>query len=104
MRDLGYIFGPNRDYKWRNGLKYCRYAGYGFRWFRGRRVADPGEQAVMAQIVAWKEAGWSFRRIAVELMVRRVKTPGGTEWSTDRVRRAYRAARSAPISNTGKNP
>jgi hypothetical protein len=81
-----------RKRKKRKGLKYCRFAGYGFKWGgpkdKQKRVPDLDEQAVMAQIVQWREVGWSWYRIAARLLRNRVVTAEGREWSVSRVRRA----------------
>jgi hypothetical protein len=74
--------------KKRAGLRYCRYAGYGFKWYRGRRVRDEFETAVIAKIVEWRGAGTSWYGIAAHLLQHRIKTASGNEWSPSRVRRA----------------
>jgi hypothetical protein len=78
-----------REEKKRGGLKYCRYAGYGFKWFRGRRVPDQGERQVIARIVEQRRAGHSWYAIAAELLRQRVRTADGREWSVARCRRAF---------------
>lgn len=45
----------SREGKRERGVKYCRHAGYGFKWGPdGRRVPDPAEAAVIARIVEMK--------------------------------------------------
>ena len=90
------------------GLRYTRHAGYGFKWVgrRGhqRRVPDEGEQRVMRHIVTWWEEGFSWYEIARHLLLNRVKTADGHEWSEPRVRRAYHAARNAvKLAQSGIN-
>jgi hypothetical protein len=95
-RILAFLHRPRpltRDDKKRAGLKYCRYPGYGFRWFRGRRVPDPKERAIMARIVEMREAhGCSWYAIAARLLREGVRTRDGRELSPSRVRRMYNAA------------
>jgi len=78
------------------GRKYCRHPGYGFTWRgkkgRERREPHPSEQAVMAKIVEWWDAGYSWYQIAAHLLRHGVRTAQGREWSPSRVRRAYLAA------------
>jgi DNA invertase Pin-like site-specific DNA recombinase len=78
------------------GVKYCRYPGYGFKWGGPtgleRRKPDVDEQGIMARIVEWKRAGFSWYQIARHLLRNRMVTPAGREWSPSRVRRAYFAA------------
>lgn len=84
-----------RDYKRSNGLKYCRYPGFGFRWFRGKRVVDEQEMATIAEIAKMRdEGGLSFEKIALDLLRRRVVTRDGREWSPWRCERAYRAVQA----------
>ena len=87
-----------REKKKARGLKYCRYAGYGYRWFRGRRVPDEHEAAVIAKVVEWKQKGYSWYGIASHLLRNRIRTSDGREWSVARCRRAYAASvrRQAP--------
>jgi hypothetical protein len=75
--------------KKRRGLKYCRFPGYGFRWFRGQRVPDQGEREVIAQVVERRGAGHSWYAIAAELLRQRVRTADGREWSVAHCRRAF---------------
>ena len=77
-----------REQKKEAGLKYCRYAGYGFRWFRGRRVPDLDEQQVIKLIVERRRAGHSWYEIAAGLLRQGVQTAGGRDWSVARCRRA----------------
>jgi hypothetical protein len=64
----------------------------GYRWWWNRQIPDPQERQVMAQIVAWKDAGWSWYEIARELLYRKAKTASGGDWNPSRIRRAYQAA------------
>src|SRR5262245_14121455 len=92
LRLMAFLSRPRpltRHEKKEAGLKYCRYAGYGFRWFRGRRVPDEQEQKVIAQIVERRQQGHSWYRIAAHLLRHRIRTAAGQEWSASRVRRAY---------------
>src|SRR5262245_22940219 len=91
LTDLAIPPPPGRAEKKRAGLKYCRWAGYGHKWFRGRRVPDLEEQAVMGRIVELRVAGASWYRIAAQLLREGVRTKGGAEWSVARVRRAHDA-------------
>ena len=69
------------------GRKYCHHPGYGYVWNgRGGRKPDDYEQAIMAKIVEWKRAGWSWNQIAAHLLRQRVRTSAGREWSPARVR------------------
>jgi hypothetical protein len=85
-----------REEKRAAGLKYCRHPGYGYRWYRGRRVPDPHEAAVMAEIVELRRQGCSWYRIAAALLRQGVVTREGREWSPARCRRAYQAAVRQP--------
>src|SRR5262249_3786186 len=81
------LLGPKpltRGAKKEAGLKYCRYPGYGYRWFRGRRVPDEYERMVMGKIVDWKQAGYSWYQIAAHLFQLGVRTRNGSEWSPSR--------------------
>lgn len=71
--------------------KRCRHAGYGFKWFRGKRVVDEREQETMAMIFGLRESGLSWYEIARRLLYARVLTSEGQEWSPSRVRRAFLA-------------
>jgi hypothetical protein len=75
------------------GMRWTRHPGYGNRWSgrRGhqRRVPDPGERRVMAAILAWWQDGCSWYEIARHLMLNKVHTAEGREWSRSRVRRAF---------------
>lgn len=75
--------------KKRQGKKHSRYAGYGFRWRRGKREADPQEQTIIADIVEWREKGFSWHEIAAHLLRCKIVAATGREWSPSRVRRAY---------------
>ncbi len=90
------VYGPkprkrplSRARKKKRGLRYCRYAGYGFRWFRGRRAPDPVERATMKRVVELRETRFSWFEIAMQLMEERVTTRHGRENSVSRVRRLY---------------
>jgi hypothetical protein len=78
------------------GVRYTRHAGYGWRWSgrrgRQRRVPDEAERKVVERIIAWWAQGYSWYEIARHLMLTKVNTAEGREWSVARVRRAYRAA------------
>jgi DNA invertase Pin-like site-specific DNA recombinase len=78
------------------GRKYCRHPGYGFTWKgkkgQERREPHAHEQAVMAKVIEWRQAGYSWYEVAAHLLRHRVLTADGREWSPSRVRRAYRAA------------
>jgi hypothetical protein len=78
------------------GLRYTRYPGYGYRWSgrRGhqRRVLDHQERRVMAAILRWVQEGASYFDIAGHLLISRITTAQGREWSPSRVRRAFLAA------------
>jgi hypothetical protein len=87
------------------GERYTRFAPYGFRWkrYRGQQycAADEGELAAIRQIVALRDAGASWNRIALHLLRTGVRTTAGREWSPSRVRRAHLAAtrgRSRPAT------
>ena len=70
------------------------WPGYGYRWGQNGREPDAGEQATIARIAEMRGSGMSFYRIAAQLMVDRVMTAAGREWSPARVRRAYLATHS----------
>jgi hypothetical protein len=96
---LKQIFLPRpltRKKKKKRGLKYCRYAGYGFKWSgpkgQQKRVPDEGEQAVMSQLVQWRDNGASWYQMAARLLRNRIVTSEGREWSPSRCRRAFLAA------------
>ncbi len=75
--------------KRQRGKKHCRHAGYGFRWSHGKRKDDPKEQDMIANIVEWRDKGFSFNEIAAHLLRCGVVAATGREWSPSRVRRAY---------------
>jgi DNA invertase Pin-like site-specific DNA recombinase len=88
--------------KKRNGIRHARFPGYGFRWEKrvvdGRsqrvRVPDDEERQVMQSIHEWRseEPALSWHEISQRLRCTlNVKTKEGTEWSVNRIRRAYRA-------------
>lgn len=59
--------------------------------FGFERVGDtlqekPEEQEIIAQIFAWREAGWSLRKIAEELNKRGVPTKQGGQWHASTVK------------------
>ncbi len=71
------------------------YAGYGFRYIgskgRRRKVPDPQERQVMAEILRMHLEGFSWADIYVELLGQRVTTREGKEWSVRRIERACQA-------------
>ena len=79
-----------REEKRERGVKYCRYAGYGWRWSAktGRRVKDKRERRVMGAMLAWRAEGWSWRQIARHLEALGVRTRDRKKWSVARVYRA----------------
>jgi DNA invertase Pin-like site-specific DNA recombinase len=78
------------------GERHTRFPGYGNQWkrYRGQQycAADENERAVIRQIVALRDAGASWYRIALHLLRTGVRTAAGREWSPSRVRRAHLAA------------
>lgn len=89
---------PTRVEKKQQGRRYCRYAGYGYRWSRGRRVPDPQEASTIGRIVTMRDDnGLSWYAIAAQLLREHVVTRNGREWSPARVRRAYLAKCVRPI-------
>lgn len=71
-----------------------QWPGYGWRYIRTKggkrkRVPDEEERVVMQKIVKWKLAGSSWEEIYFHLLRYRVKTREGTEWSMQRVQRAF---------------
>jgi DNA invertase Pin-like site-specific DNA recombinase len=75
--------------------RHCKDAGaYGHRWVRGRLVVDEDEQNVIRHILRWREEGFTYHAIAVHLLLNRVRTAKGGEWSEARVRRVCLAAYS----------
>jgi hypothetical protein len=73
-----------REEKKEQGLKYCRWPPYGYRWYRGKRVVDREEQDLINQILEWKLAGCTYAAIARHLLYCRVLTRDRREWSADR--------------------
>jgi DNA invertase Pin-like site-specific DNA recombinase len=73
----------------RAGKHYCRYAGYGYEWRRGKKVPNETEQAVVAKIVEWRDKGFSWYEIAAHLLRCGVVAATGREWSLSRCRRAF---------------
>ncbi len=59
---------------------------FGFERVGDTLQEDPEEQEVIAQIFAWKEAGWSLRKIAAELNKRGVPTKQGGQWYASTVK------------------
>jgi DNA invertase Pin-like site-specific DNA recombinase len=78
------------------GRRHTNYPPYGHQWQRcrgeQRLMPDPYERAIIAKIIAWRDQGQSWYRIAARLLRCRVVTAAGREWSPSRVRRAYLAA------------
>lgn len=75
------------------GLRCCRYPGYGWRWTTsGKRVIDMEECKVAEMIRTWRAAGLSWAEMARSLLLRKIKTKNGCEWSAARVRRVYLAS------------
>src|SRR5262245_9241031 len=83
--------------KRRQGRALNGYAGYGYKLVgpRGRRrkVPDPPEQRVIADIVRWRTEGYTWEAIYFHLLSNRVRHRG-KEWSLARIRRADAAAMS----------
>jgi hypothetical protein len=84
-------------------LPCFRYVGR-----RGRRrlVQDPHARKVAAQVVCWRQAGWSFERIYFELLHAGVRKQSGKEYSLTGLRRLAEVeqalqAREAAASPTG---
>src|SRR5262249_12994661 len=75
-----------REDKKKAGLRYCRYAGYGYRWARNKRVPDQHEQEVIALIFKLRSMNYSWYQIAAHLLHNHIKTKEGREWSPSRVR------------------
>jgi hypothetical protein len=92
LADLRFIFRLRRADKKALGLKYCALPPLGFKWSRGRKVADLREQQVMAAIVERRQAGLSWHDIAVQLLYQGIRTPAGRDFSVSRVRRCDAAA------------
>jgi len=59
---------------------------YGFERVGDALLENPQEQEVIAQIFAWRRAGWSLRKIAAELNRQGVPTKQGGEWYAATVR------------------
>jgi len=59
---------------------------YGFERLGGRLAQNRQEQEVIAQIFAWRQAGWSLRKIASELNRRGIPTKQGGRWYASTVR------------------
>jgi DNA invertase Pin-like site-specific DNA recombinase len=80
------------------GLRHTRHAPYGWRW-AGRRgserlAVDDHEWATIRLIIGWRDAGLSWHACAAGLLRNGILTRAGNEWSSSRVRRAYRACTS----------
>lgn len=83
------------------GSPVSRYVGYGFKLERRYcpsakkvkryKVADPDERIVMGEIVKWRVGGSTFEEIYFHLLMAKILTRDGTEWSYDRIRRAFLA-------------
>jgi hypothetical protein len=72
--------------------RHARYAGYGHKWQRGKRVVDSHEQLIISKIRHWREEGRSWNEIATHLLYLGETTAAGAEWSPARVRRAWIAS------------
>ncbi len=59
---------------------------YGFKRVGDALLKNAQEQEIIAQIFAWKEAGWSLRKIAGELNRRGIPTKQGGRWYASTVR------------------
>jgi len=75
-----------------SGRRWCHYAGYGFRWHRGRLAIDEYERAVIGRLRQWRAAGYSINQLAIHLLHHHVVTKEGREWSAARIRRALLTA------------
>jgi DNA invertase Pin-like site-specific DNA recombinase len=73
----------------RERRRHARYAGYGNKWQRGKRVVDSHEQLIISKIGHWREEGRSWNEIATYLLYVGETTAAGVEWSPARVRRAW---------------
>jgi hypothetical protein len=80
--------------------KHCHHPGYGFAWRRGKRVEHAAEREQMAAIVRYRQDGYSFNDIYFHFLKHRIKTKGGKEWSTTRLRAAYKAALAMGLGGT----
>ena len=69
--------------------RHARYAGYGHKWQRGKRVVDSHEQFIISQIGRLRQEGRSWNEIATHLLYLGETTAAGAEWSPARVRRAW---------------
>ena len=69
--------------------RHARYAGYGHKWQRGKRVVDSHEQLIISQIGRLRQEGRSWNEIATHLLYLGETTAAGAEWSPARVRRAW---------------
>jgi DNA invertase Pin-like site-specific DNA recombinase len=69
--------------------RHARYAGYGHKWQRGKRVVDSHEQFIISEIRRLREEGRSWHQIATHLLYLGETTATGAEWSPARVRRAW---------------
>lgn len=88
------------------GKMGSQFPGHGFKMAGPKgaryRVPDPKQRAVMARIVELREQKVSWRCIAIRFIYDRIRTVDGREWSTDSIRRAYKAEmtlRSSPPSD-----
>lgn len=83
----------------REGKRYCRFAGYGFRWRRTEALTrklkpqyvkevDPEERALMKMLTAWRAQKRSYNDIR-QYLAYSLKIPNkyGREWTNEAVRR-----------------
>jgi DNA invertase Pin-like site-specific DNA recombinase len=73
--------------------RHARYAGYGHKWQRGKRVVDSHEQLIISEIRRLRQEGRSWNEIATHLLYLGETTATGADWSAARVRRAWFAFR-----------
>ncbi len=85
---------PRRVTRCREKRGGRRWAGPGFGFDITRRVLKPNheEQAIIAQIQAWREGGLSYRDIASMLTTSGVPTKRGGVWRPTTVHQLVRRA------------
>jgi hypothetical protein len=86
-----------------SGRCWCFRPPLGYRWHgtrKGRRrlVEDQGERQTASAIVAMRERGMSWYRIAAVLLWAGEVTKHGMEWSPSRCRRIYAAAQAGRLA------
>ncbi|NPV54741.1 MAG: hypothetical protein HPY71_14700 [Firmicutes bacterium] len=77
---------PQRPWRIRRPIGKHTALLHGFDRVEGALIANAEEQKILAQIFAWRKAGWTLREIADELNRQGIPTKQGGRWYASTVR------------------